>query len=46
MTDVAALIEQKIEAYTPGIIAILARRGYQDIYRAAFMEELAYVALR
>ncbi len=43
MTDLAALIEQKIEAYTPGIIAILARRGYQDIYRAAFMEELAYV---
>jgi len=43
MTDVAALIVQKIEAYTPGIIAILARRGYQDIYRAAFMEELAYV---
>ena len=43
MADLAALIEQKIEAYTPGILAILARRGYQQLYIAAFMEELAYV---
>lgn len=37
------LLELKIEEYTPGILEILARRGYRQVYTDAFKAELAYV---
>lgn len=43
MSDRVALIERKIEEYTPGILEIMARWGYRQVYIDAFEEELAYV---
>lgn len=43
MVDLATLIEQKAEEYTPRVLNTLGREGYRQVYIEALKEEIAYV---